>query len=138
MLIFVYGILRKGYENNFLLGNSKYLGSYYTLDKFHMVYDQNLSYPILLTKSIFNEDTSNYIYGDVFEINDDIYKKLEIYTDNKKYNLNRIEIKSVNQNKNIFAYIYLLNNDCENNIINIHLQKYITLKPIPSGDWSKK
>jgi len=133
MLIFVYGILRKGSDNNFLVNNSKYLGTYKTKNKFYMYKSNNLCYPLVLTKNI-NNGTDNHIVGDLYDIDSNTFKKLAAYTDNNTYYLNKVEL--INENETIFAHFYLLNN--ENNIIKLFNEKYINLINIPSGDWFNK
>ena len=122
MLIFVYGILRKGSDNNFLVNNSIYLGVYKTKKKFYMYKSDNLSYALILTNNI-NNGIQTEIIGDVYDIDIDTFKKLGIYTDNNMYYLDKIELVDETENKNIFAHIYLFNNENENNCI-IDLVEY--------------
>ena len=69
MLIFVYGSLKKGFNNNWYLENSEFVCNDMTEPKWEMI---NLgSFPGVIPNASYN------IYGEVYEIDDETLKMLD-------------------------------------------------------------
>ena len=73
MLIFVYGTLKKGFRNNYLLSTSKYIGKGITKDKFGLYKSICGNYPFAI-ESI--KDTN--IEGEIYEIASETEFQLDI------------------------------------------------------------
>jgi gamma-glutamylaminecyclotransferase len=140
MYIFVYGSLRKGLHNNYLLDNAKYIGKFATIDKYVMVGTKSFSYPYLIHptylkykiyESIANV-YSNNIIGEVYEIDKIMLKKLDALEGHPEY-YNRRQIEVQNNIAKINVYAYILENK---EIIN-SVERYIHTRFIfvESGDW---
>ena len=63
MKIFVYGTLKRGYSNNWMMENYKYIKDTTTIKKFKMI-DYKGLYPYL-----YNETGDHKIKGEIWEIN---------------------------------------------------------------------
>lgn len=67
--IFVYGSLKRGFSNHFLLENSKFLGEFITDPEYKMI---SLGY---FPGVILEGNTS--IYGEIYEVDTDTFKRLD-------------------------------------------------------------
>lgn len=111
--VFVYGTLKKGYNNNYLLSTSKYLGEYVTKDKFGM--DSYVYYP-----AIFKTDSINkgYIVGELYEVEDHIMPyldKLEGYPNHFDRQEIIVEDGGGNEEKALVYYYKNKPNNCIEN-----------------------
>jgi gamma-glutamylaminecyclotransferase len=142
MYLFVYGSLRKGLHNNYLLDKANYIGTFSTVDKYIMIGTKSFSYPYLVHPTYLKSklyDSVGYIYsknivGEVYEINQSTLKhidKIEGYPE--YYTRKTIEVK--NNIAKINAYAYILENG---NIIN-SIERYIDNRFmfVESGDWTQ-
>jgi gamma-glutamylcyclotransferase (GGCT)/AIG2-like uncharacterized protein YtfP len=71
--VFVYGTLKKGYSNHYLLGNSKLLGKAATLSKWTMI-GKDMPFPYLLEK---NWDKGAHVKGELYEVDATTLAKLD-------------------------------------------------------------
>jgi len=69
MKLFVYGSLKKGEYNHFLLRNSKFLYKQTMVD--FTLYDTTYGYPAAV------QSKDNYIVGEVYEITPDVYRTIK-------------------------------------------------------------
>ena len=117
--VFVYGTLRKEQTNaHFMQGAICIADRAWTYGK---LFDTNEGYPAMTYS---NEEK---VYGEVYEVNDDILRKLdelEEYTGNAETDIyNRITQKVYAADREIEAYVYIAQD------------KKMILKVIDSGDW---
>lgn len=118
-LVAVYGSLRQGMHNHYVLERSEYIGSFNSEPMFTM-YNVNDRYPAVINEG------SNSIVMEVFSASKEVQKKLDYlegYSPNfeKSDNYYNKEIIETPYGK---AFIYFFNND------------YSKLEKIESGDWS--
>jgi len=70
-LVFVYGSLKKGFRNNKVLGDSKYVGTFKTTTKFKML---DLGYyPALMLDDV----GGNVVLGELYEVSGDTFERLD-------------------------------------------------------------
>lgn len=70
--VFVYGTLKKGFNNHYLLDSSEFLGNAHSLSKFNMI---NLGgFPALL----YNSDIGYSVTGELYNISPNTLKELDI------------------------------------------------------------
>ncbi len=103
--LFVYGSLKKGFENEYLLNKATYISKAVTVRKFAMYTTKNDQYPYLI-----KDKPLNYIEGEVYKIaRKDLLKKIDIFEGSPDYYTREsIEIKSrsFENNKRVFTYFY--------------------------------
>lgn len=103
--LFVYGTLKKGFENEHLLDKAKYISKARTVRKFAMYEARGREYPYLL-----KDKPLNYIEGELYKIaRKDLLKKIDILEDSPDYYTREsIEVKSrsFDTNKRAFTYFY--------------------------------
>lgn len=118
-LVAVYGSLRKGMHNHYILEKSEYIGSFNSELMFTM-YNVNDRYPAVINEG------SNSIVMEVFSASKEVQKKLDYlegYSPNFKKSDNYYN-KEIIETPYGKAFIYFFNND------------YSKLEKIESGDWS--
>jgi len=108
--LFVYGSLKKGFENDHILDKAKYISKATTVRKFTMYKANNGAYPYLLkNKSLYP------IEGELYKIaRKDLLKKIDIFEGSPDYYTREsIEVKSrsFNTNKRAFTYFYVNKKD---------------------------
>ncbi len=133
MLIFVYGSLRKGFVNNILLKNQSYLGEFITTKEYHLFGPKSLLFPYLVENQI-NNIKQTHIYGEVYDIDYDVLKRIDDYTSHPDFFLRKqIKVKSVIDNSEIIVEAYFLNSILMIN--EIKENKYNRFINIEYGDW---
>ncbi|WP_017981095.1 gamma-glutamylcyclotransferase family protein [Methanocaldococcus villosus] len=71
--IFVYGTLRRGFWNNKLLKNSKFIGKGRTKEKYAMYAD--------IIPYVVEDEKVSHIVGEVYEVDEEILKKIDALED---------------------------------------------------------
>lgn len=108
--LFVYGSLKKGFENEHLLDKAKYISKASTVRKFAMYTTKGGDYPYLL-----KDKPLNNIKGELYKIaRKDLLKKIDIFEGSPDYYTREsIEIKSrsFHSNKRAFTYFYINKKD---------------------------
>ncbi|MFH7832534.1 gamma-glutamylcyclotransferase family protein [Bacillus luti] len=117
--VFVYGTLRRGQTNaHYMQGATCIVDIAWAYGK---LFDTNEGYPAMVCSH------EEKVYGEVYEVNDDILKKLdelEEYTGNAETDLyDRITKTVYTADKEIDAYVYIAQD------------KQMLKKSIDSGDW---
>lgn len=108
--LFVYGSLKKGFENEYILEKAKYISKAITVRKFAMYEANGGEYPYLL-----KDKPLNHIEGELYKIaRKDLLKKIDIFEGSPDYYTREsIEIKSrsFTNNKRAFTYFYINKKD---------------------------
>ncbi|MFA7083192.1 MAG: gamma-glutamylcyclotransferase family protein [Arcobacteraceae bacterium] len=110
--VFVYGSLKSGFYNHFLLENALKIDNATTLDTFLMYPNINYFFPFLF-KAISHEDIKKSISvkGELYKINNELLSELDILEGVSAgfYNRETIEVRTLD---NIVqkAYVYIANN----------------------------
>lgn len=103
--LFVYGSLKRGFENEHILDKAKYISKATTVRKFAMYEAKGGKFPYLL-----KERPLNYIEGEIYKIaRKDLIKKIDIFEGSPDYYTREaIEVKSrsFETNKRAFTYFY--------------------------------
>ena len=98
-LIFVYGTLKKGYGNNSLLNNSKFIGEAITTEKYAL-YKSGIPFVI-------KDEKISQIHGEVYEVAPDTLKVLDDLEGHPDwYNREEIFVYLKENRKKIKAWIY--------------------------------
>lgn len=101
--VFVYGTLRRGERNHYLLKNAKLL--YEQAWTFGQLFDTPYHFPVLY------ESPNNKIYGELYEITEDELKlldRLEGFEEGKENNYYERKIKTIFTDQGCFdAYVYI-------------------------------
>jgi len=108
--LFVYGSLKKGFENDHILEKAKYISKAITVRKFAMYEANGGEYPYLLKeKALYN------IEGELYKIaRKDLLTKIDIFEGSPDYYTREsIEVKSrsFKTNKKAFTYFYINKKD---------------------------
>ena len=74
--VFVYGTLKRGYGNNALLSDAKYLGKAKTITNWLMIGDENMSFPYLLRPATQGEK-GHQVEGEVYEVDETTLNMLD-------------------------------------------------------------
>lgn len=108
--LFVYGSLKKGFENEHVLDKAKYISKATTVRKFAMYTSKGGEYPYLL-----KDKPLNNIEGELYKIaRKDLLKKIDIFEGSPDYYTREsIEVKSrsFDINKRAFTYFYVNKKD---------------------------
>jgi len=108
--LFVYGSLKKGFENEHVLDKAKYISKATTVRKFAMYISKGGEYPYLL-----KDKPLNNIQGELYKIaRKDLLKKIDIFEGSPDYYTREsIEVKSrsFDINKRAFTYFYVNKKD---------------------------
>jgi len=102
MYVFVYGTLKKGFENNHFLNGAKFIGNVITKEKYPMV---NIvkAYPYII-----NDVGNGYnIKGELYKINKSILNKLDMLEGYPEH-YDRIETIVLSKNQEYNAIIYFV------------------------------
>lgn len=99
--VLVYGSLMKSYWNHPLIKNQKYIGIG-TLEGYEMYHVH--SFPGIIK----SKNNQEYIFGEVYEVTDDVLKKLDRLESEGEMYIRRQEKITVN-GEEIEAYVYVWN-----------------------------
>ena len=103
--IFVYGTLKRGSFNNYLLEDSEFIGDVTTKYPYLLIHD---SLPFLIKDS--HHVHSKIIKGELYEVTDDIFKKLDELEGHPTF-YKRQCIWVINKNRMIYAWCYFANDN---------------------------
>jgi gamma-glutamylcyclotransferase (GGCT)/AIG2-like uncharacterized protein YtfP len=132
MYLFVYGSLRRGFPNHFLLEKSIYIGTYSTVDKYYMIGQVSKSFPYVLAETEFEGQPSAHIIGELYDIDADVLKNLDDLEGHPDFYTRRLVRATDELGNNIYsAYVYIL----ENPEIIRGLKNNDRFELVPSGDW---
>jgi gamma-glutamylaminecyclotransferase len=132
MYLFVYGSLRRGLPNHFLLEKSIYMGTYSTVDKYHMIGQVSKSFPYVVAETEFADTNPTHIIGELYDIEADVLKDLdELEGHPDFYTRCTIQVSDQAATHTYSAYVYIL----ENPGIISGLKNNSRFELVPSGDW---
>lgn len=97
VLVFVYGSLKRGFENEDLLYTAKSLGKAKTVKKYPLVVKKNKHYPYLIKK----EGVGNFVEGELYRIKKDELKTLDKF-EGKEFSRDKIKIIKKTPNRKRF------------------------------------
>lgn len=118
MLIFVYGTLKQGHRNNYLLSEAKYLGSGTTKDKYGLYKATNGSFPFMITSK-----QNGRIPGELYEIDKDTEDELDILEGYPNLYIKKdIVVICEKDNKEVIAKTYIKNEKNYKDIIDYNSQ----------------
>ena len=102
-IFFVYGSLKKGFENDHILEKAKYISKAITVREFAMYEANGGEYPYLLKEKSLYKITRNDLLKkiDIFEGSPDYYKRESI----------EVKSRSFSTNKRAFTYFYINKQD---------------------------
>ena len=104
--LFVYGTLKKGFSNNYLLENSKFISKAKTLDKFQLYNCKNGYFPFLL-----KSEQNNQVNGEVYLIDSRTLINLDDLEDFPKLYLRNLFDVELEDKSIIKALIYFKNEE---------------------------
>lgn len=148
MLLFVYGTLRKGFHNHNLLDNAKFIGMGISVDKFYMIGRLNfeldefedgrspprqLLFPYIFTDNLRVEQLSNHIYGELYEISEELLMSIDEHEGHPNI-YKRIEESVRIDSTEYKAMIYVLESAEIKEEIRENTNLFV---PILSGDWTR-
>lgn len=110
-ILFVYGSLKKGFDNNRILNKAIYISKAQTVRKFAMYRSEEGDYPYLVkNKSLY------VISGEIYKIKrKDLMQKIDLFEGSPDYYLREsINVKTRSGNKRAFAYFYIDKNSHKN------------------------
>lgn len=114
MKFFVYGTLKKGYWNHYILENSKFVGTFLTAPKYDLYLSDNIPF---ITDGLYQ------IRGEVYDVNEKVIKNIDWLEDHPNLYI-KLNVMLYNREK-VTAYF-------GNRIVNSHS------RPIPDKDWVKE
>lgn len=110
-LLFVYGSLKKGFDNNRILNKAIYVSKAQTVRKFAMYKSDDGDYPYLVkNKPLYT------ISGEIYKIKrKDLMQKIDLFEGSPDYYLREsINVKTRSGNKRVFTYFYIDKNSHKN------------------------
>ncbi len=104
--LFVYGSLKKGFDNHTILKEAKYISKAKTIDKFAMYKEEDRNYPYIVKNEIIGQS----IEGELYQITrEDVLKKIDDFEDAPRYfKHENIWIKT--RSRKVKATTYVLSN----------------------------
>jgi gamma-glutamylaminecyclotransferase len=133
MLLFVYGSLRRGFPNHYILENSVYIGEFSTTDGYIMIGTRSKVFPYIIKDSIVDDATPTQIVGELYDVEPNTINRID-ELEGHPHTYNR-QLITVTNNTDVFeSYIYIL----ENPIILDGIIKNIGSRFIivSCGDWA--
>lgn len=132
MYLFVYGSLRRGFPNHFLLEKSIYIGTYITVDKYHMIGQVSKSFPYVVEEKEFETTASTSIIGELYDIEADVLKDLDELEGHPDFYTRRtVQVADGLGIHTYSAYVYIL----ENPGIIRGIKNNSRFELVSSGDW---
>jgi gamma-glutamylaminecyclotransferase len=108
MLVFVYGSLRSGLYNNYLLATDKYVGEFRTTQKYTMIGLKSRAFPFLLPEKI---EGIPWLptRGEVYEVSQETLDRLDSLEGHPNwYTRERVVVQSCDTAENLEAFVYLM------------------------------
>ena len=107
VLLAIYGSLRKGKRAHMILeeGNAKFIGSGYTLERFHM--RANSLYPAIFIPK--EGDIASRIYVEVYDVSSALLKKIDAYEGVPSFYYRRKVRVKLDDGRIVDAEIYICN-----------------------------
>jgi gamma-glutamylaminecyclotransferase len=148
MLLFVYGTLRKGCSNHYLLDGATFLGDGKTVDRFYMVGRLNfeldefedgrypprqLLFPYIFKDALRDSKECVQITGELYEVSDELCAEIDKHEGHPDI-YKRTEIDVIAENRQCRAVGYILESPEIRAEIDNNLNLFIS---IGSGDWQK-
>ena len=133
MYLFVYGSLRRGFPNHFLLEKSIYMGTYSTVDKYHMIGQVSKSFPYVVdSETEFDDANPTHIIGELYDIEADVLQDLDELEGHPDFYTRRtVQVADESREHTYSAYVYIL----ENPGIIRGLKNNSRFELVPSGNW---
>ncbi len=98
-LIFVYGTLKQGFHNHYLLEQSKYVGTGWTSEKYAM-YQDGIPYVV-------KDESVSRIQGEVYSIDDETLESLDRLERHPEwYNREQVEVAMDLADEILLAWLY--------------------------------
>ena len=135
MLLFVYGSLRRGFPNHYMLEDSVYIGDFITTDKYIMIGTISKAFPYIIKDCVVDGTMPTQIVGELYDVYGSNTINMIDKLEGHPHIYNR-QLISVTNNIDVFeSYIYVL----ENTIIVECIIKNIGSRFIivSCGDWDK-
>jgi len=107
-LVFVYGTLKKGYGNNYLLKNSKFVGMGFTKNKYFMQ-REGIAFPYALPSDYFKEIPEHYkghILGEVYEVDERTLERLDMLEGHPNFYQREITTIILEDGTEVQTFIY--------------------------------
>jgi gamma-glutamylaminecyclotransferase len=148
MLLFVYGTLRKGFSNHYLLDGATFVGDGKTVDNFYMVGRLNfeldefedgrspprqLLFPYIFKEELRDDVVCVQITGELYEVSDGLCVEIDKHEGHPGI-YKRTEIDVIVENRQFRAATYILESPEIKAEISDNLNLFV---PIGSGDWRK-
>jgi gamma-glutamylaminecyclotransferase len=134
--VFVYGSLRTGFNNRYLLQNSEMLGIYKTLIRLYMIGLKSRAYPYVTTDQLHPTLVSVIITGELYEVSVDVLERLdELEGHPNFYKRTEVNLYSSELQKYEKAEMYVLESDEIKKEIAENFEK--SFESVESGDWLK-
>jgi len=122
--IFVYGTLKRGCFNDYMLKDSEFIDEVITKDPYLLIHD---SLPFLIKNS--DHEYSTKIKGELYEVTDDVFKKIDKLEGHPTF-YTRQCIWVINKGNMVYAWCYFINDHFVNDI-----KEYSIIK---NGRWEDK
>lgn len=104
--LFVYGSLKKGFDNHIILKEANYISNAKTINKFAMYKEENKNYPYIVK----NESIGHIIEGELYKItSENIWAKIDEFEGAPNY-FKRINIRIKIKKREIKVKTYVLSN----------------------------
>ena len=136
MLLFVYGSLRRGFPNHYMLENSVYLGEFSTTDTYIMIGTRSKAFPYIIKEGVIDCAIPTQIVGELYDVEPNAINRIDALEGHPHtYNRQLITVTNDTKNTDMFeSYIYIL----ENPIILDGIIKNIGSRFIivSCGDWA--
>ena len=68
MLLFVYGSLRRGFPNHYMLEDSVYIGDFITTDKYIMIGTISKAFPYIIKDCVVDGTMPTQIVGELYDV----------------------------------------------------------------------
>ena len=138
LYLFVYGSMRQGQPNHYLLEEPgvRRVGWYTTMDRMYMIGLKSKSFPYVVTEQIHEDLKPTPITGELYEITPAVLETLDAVEGHPTYYRRRpIVVFNEHEAKTRSAYMYILDNT--ELIEGIQKSFHTRFVPINNGNWIK-
>lgn len=132
--IFVYGSLRKGFQNNYKLGAAEYNGMYHTIKRYYMVGAKSGAYPYVVTEKLHESLAPTSICGELYHVSSELLESLDTM-EGAHYKRQEVVLEN-DAGKQTIAHMYVVEDgDLIEGIRNNFERRFVAIN---GGNWAAK
>jgi len=131
--VFVYGSLRKGFQNNYKLDAAEYGGMYHTVQTFYMIGAKSGAYPYVTAEQLHESLLPTSIYGELYHVSPELLESLDNMEGHPTQYKRRIVELANDAGKKTMAHMYVMESEeLKDGIQKSFERRFVAVN---GGDW---